>query len=346
MRNSLIIVCGYSGNDFDLFPVIRKAITDRMANNQTIVVDPCDLSQSSPYASVAGNATFIKETGATFFARMLNEAEPVVASSPTHRTAVLIPNNEPFECALFVADALLSTKEYGRACDYFYLADDIAGDVDNRSGRGLATIGRGLCLLGLRRNQRGVREIECGRAMLEPIDLEETKSWLGFPAEGRRMTAWLVRAHNLVALTALAVCTAISERAKKEELLRIASIHCSGSILMGEAGWDAQTVDATKASACAVEKIVGAYKALLDEDSSYGTLFAQCMDFCESVGCVRELLFCMHLLMRSCPQRRTECETKLRVVAETVSSGLHEDIRVMFEHPGEEFEFGHMQWHS
>lgn len=343
MRNSLIIVCGYSGNDFDLFPLIRKAITDPTANNQTIVVDPSDLSQNSPYAALAAKVTFVKEQGAAFFGRMLNKAQPAVTSSSTRRSAVLVPHKEPFECALFVGDALVSMKEYGRAYNYFYLADDIASDVDNRCGRGLATIGRGLCLLGLRQNQRGVKEIERGRAMLEPIDLEETKSWLGFPSEGRRITAWLMRAHNLVALTALAVCTASSERSKKEQLVRIASIH-SSSIYMGDAGWDAQTVDAIKASASAVKEVVEAYEAFLKSDPSCETLFARCMDFCQSTGCVWELLFCIHLLMRTYPQRRSEYETKLWEVADTVSSDLHGDIRTLFERPGEEFEFRHMEW--
>ena len=112
IRNSLIIICGYSGNDVDLFPVIKKAITDEDACNETIVVDPFDLTPTSPYATLNSHLRFVRDTGANFFAHLLNVPCSEAKSSLERISADLLPLAEPFECALFVADALLSAKQY------------------------------------------------------------------------------------------------------------------------------------------------------------------------------------------------------------------------------------------
>ena len=344
IRNSLIIICGYSGNDVDLFPLVRKVITDRNAANEAVVIDPLDLSERSPYSELKNDLRFIRATGTEFFTRTLDE--PLSREGPIsdRRNCTLLPHKAPFECALFVADALLSTRQYNRAYRYFYLADDIASDEDNRCGRGIATLGRSLCFFGARQNQQAVDEMETGRAMLEPIDLYDIESPLGGIGEGLRITSWLTRAKSLLTLTALAVASNTDDLAAKRSLAAIARWH-SWEIYMGErADWYSQTQDAITSRASAVNRLFKAYEAFLHGNGDYEKLFSDCLVFCRNTGCIPELLACLSVLKAIQPSQRTEYERKFTEAADATSSDIQEAVRALFEYPGDEFTFTEKQW--
>jgi hypothetical protein len=295
VRRSLIIICGYSGNDVDLFPVIKKAITDPEACNETIVVDPSDLMQTSPYSALKNHLSYIRDTGANYFAHLLNEPCLEAKFGLDSSNADLLPHAEPFECALFVGDALLSAKQYDRAYKYFYLADDIASDAGNRCGRGIATLGRSLCLFGIKQNQRAINELETGRAMLGPIDFEDVESWLGPIGEGYRISSWLMRAYHVCGITALAVSLKNRDLAVKRRLAWIASLHCHPLSWGEQPPSSNQTDELLTIRAEAIAHLIDAYQAFLNGEARHVYMLNQCLEFCHTTGSIPELLTCMSL---------------------------------------------------
>lgn len=338
LRNSLIIVCGYSGNDLDFFPLLRRAIIDPHAGNTTLVVDPAELTPDSPYSELAPYLTRIAKTATSFFAELQNVVVPETPPQSSQVNASLVPFKEPFECALFVANALLSSKNYSRALRYFDLAEDVATDTENRCGKGIATLGRSLCLFGIRQNQWAFSELERGRAILGPIDIEsDVDSTLGAVAEGRRISIWLLRAQHALALTAIAISLRSSDTGVKGEMARIASSNCF-ELSVGEIGWHSEQTEPHLVSRTVVmNKLTTAYETFVSSGPGYLQLFEECLDLCKSGGHTTELLATLYILTTIQPNKTAEYRGMLDESEQLVTKEIKNDLLSLFERPGEPF---------
>jgi SIR2-like domain len=341
IRNSLIIICGYSGNDVDLFPVIKGIITAPDAGNETVVIDPFDLTHNSPYACISQNFRFVKATGAKFFAELLKKSSSPTKAHTRSPVTSLLPHKEPFECALFAADALLCARRWNLALNYFFLADDIASDAANHVGRGLATLGRALCYYAARDNQAAADEHETGRAMLSPIDLKDVRSRLGPVGEGHRISFWLMRVKHACSLAALAVSLRERDNTVKRKLLRIAKFN-SLCFEWGDQPVSRieQTGKCLQIRAKAVNRLITAYESYLDNCPSYREMLDDCMELCRSGGCGIELVACGYLLNTLGKE-----EPKDFAVDIAIDDKVIEDVLSLFSHPGDPFKLEDKVWH-
>lgn len=346
INNSTILICGYSGNDNDLFPILKKLITEPTFNNTTLVVDPFELSNRMPYSQIREHLQFFKETGSSFFARVLNEETTAPPENATRRNASLIPYENPFECAMFIADMLLDTKEYILARKYFYLADDIANDADDRSRKGIASIGRSLCQIGRRYNQEASDECERGRAMLATIDIENVESELGQRGEGSRMTIWLLRAKLQLAYAALSVALNTDYRPIQLEMVEQARHYGGINFSWGERDPEfKQTKDELELNITAFKKLIEAYRAYLKQDDRYHEMFKECLEFAKSTGMIHQLLNYYYVCLKVYPQREESCRASIAELSELIGADVYEDIKETITHPGEPFELEEVRWH-
>jgi hypothetical protein len=337
LQNCLIIVCGYSGNDLDLFPLLRRAIIDPHSGNTTLVVDPADMTPDSPYSELATHLMRIPKTATSFFAELQNVAVSELPPPLSQVNASLLPFKEPFECALFVANALLSAKYYDRAFRYFDLSEDVATDAENHCGKGIATLGRSLCLFGTRQNQRAFFQLERGRSLLGSIDIEDVDSTLGAMAEGRRISVWLMRAQHALALTALAIALRSSDSLVKSAMARIASIHCF-PLSVGELEWHSEQTESHLVSRTVVmDKLTSAYETFVSSGPGCLGLFEECLDLCRSGGHPTELLSTLHIMMAIHPNKRAEYRTIVDESEQLIAKEVKDEVLGLFREPGKPF---------
>ncbi len=137
-----LLICGYSGNDVDLFPVIAEVIRrgDRLA---TTVVDiaPAHESRFGSFESVA----YVQKCSSLYLANRAGlELGSEFNDDPI--SSSLLPSADLFSCVLFIADLFLSSKhQLPRAHLLFFLAQDIAEDRRDAAGMATALFGKSMC---------------------------------------------------------------------------------------------------------------------------------------------------------------------------------------------------------
>ena len=245
---------------------------------------------------------------------------------------------------MFAADALININEYNRALNYFYLAEDIAEDSNYHCGRGIATIGRSLCLFGLRSNQWAVSEMEKGRSMLEPIDLDNIESRLGPIGESRRISLWIMRSRHLLGLTSLALSLKTTDINEKKDLIDIAKLHCHTLRLNNLGRFPDQIEVYLNLKVKIMNLLIEAYSDFLDGNNSYTKKFYDCIELSRNEGWSQELFAALITLSEIAPNLSKQFIRLKEETAKNIGVGVQNNILSIFENPGDPFTFRHMQW--
>lgn len=164
-----LILCGYSGCDIDLFPVLRDVIRTRAGQRRATVVDPRPLGENTRYAPLEANIRYVQRPAGEFFCELAQlpacDAGRPRASEPLS----LLPHTNPFECVVFLADCRLAVGDWPEAFRLFFLAQDIAEDSGDMIKLPLAMFGKSLALHGLNDVVWAESEYSAGRTLLADI---------------------------------------------------------------------------------------------------------------------------------------------------------------------------------
>ena len=166
-----LLICGYSGNDVDLFPVISEVI-HRGGRLPTTVVDiaPPHESRFGSFTSV----TYVQEHASSYLADRAG-LERGANFDDDPRASSLLPSADLLSCVLFVADLFLTSRhQLHRAHSLFFLAQDIAEDRRDAAGMAMALFGKSMCafrahhaLFGEKNNFWGEKDFGSARALLD-----------------------------------------------------------------------------------------------------------------------------------------------------------------------------------
>jgi hypothetical protein len=140
VRNSHVVILGYSGYDSDLFPLIYDILGNRAARNTATLINPNRPAENSPLGSLLklSNVKHVNCTADEFFC---GENSSTAGSV---KDASVIPSKDIEPVVTFLGLASRRTQPL-TAHNLFWLLQDIADDSGDMFWRAVAHFGKSLC---------------------------------------------------------------------------------------------------------------------------------------------------------------------------------------------------------
>jgi hypothetical protein len=173
LRNSVFIIAGYSGNDIDVFPLIKAILQDRTARNDVYVIDVKDLSQNSRFADIRNTLNYIKRPAGIYLKQMLEEEAVETDMKRNIVRCSLLRDSNKFEGAIFLADCLLlrgDVVDARSAYRLFFLAQDVVEEeLGDFVALSKALLGKALSLYAMHQNEEAETEYSAGRLGIDAL---------------------------------------------------------------------------------------------------------------------------------------------------------------------------------
>lgn len=133
MAKSHLVIVGYSGNDIDVFPVIRSMINEGCFSCVTIL-DRAPLTQNKRYNALQRPIEYSSGPAEESLCRLAGMPVPSTFEERKRRISAVVPSDDKYSAALFFGDCLLSLGlRHDLAFNLFFLTQDIVeeetGDV-------------------------------------------------------------------------------------------------------------------------------------------------------------------------------------------------------------------------
>ena len=202
VRNVEILIVGYSGNDSDLFPLLRDRLADRAEGNHGILVAPSAPGAGSAFAPLidSGRLEQIQMTADAFFGRETPTAADVRVSNS------VLPSDDIGSVVAFLALATSRTESLD-AYRLFFLVQDIAETAHDLRLEAVAHFGK---CLSEHSAQESADEFSMGWSCLEQAHAVRQESVSG------GLAAWSISA--LVHVTRFALARYLAVRGVPQQI--------------------------------------------------------------------------------------------------------------------------------
>jgi hypothetical protein len=170
VRNSLVLICGYSGWDVDLFPLLRDLITYAEMGNRAIVVDTRTIEDNVRFFTIRSKLEYVQADAGGVLADLAKlSVEDTQCAPEDVDNGYLLPSRDAFACAVFLAESLMGVSSYEAAYRYFFLAQDIAEDEGNWGKLSIALFGKAVAMFRMGENETAEVDYGWGRYVLAEV---------------------------------------------------------------------------------------------------------------------------------------------------------------------------------
>ena len=183
MMGSTVVIAGYSGNDIDVFPLMRSFLENKILN-QVHVVNRVPLDENLHYKEIENLIEYHHEVAEDFLCRSAKISLPSGSYYHQNHISAIVPSREKFPAALFFGDCLLKLGlKKDLAFRIFFLTQDIVEDeTGDMRQLCISKFAKSHALFDIYDNSWGETEYSAGRTLLHRIlknsNLSERKEFL------------------------------------------------------------------------------------------------------------------------------------------------------------------------